>query len=260
MNKKLGRILALVCALVMATVCAAPVRAQMSEVKEKPRMYSYVSFWNIPRAQWGEMQKADAADQAIVEKALANGTIVGYGTDLNLLHEQDGATHDQWWSAMSMAGVLNVLEQYYKSGNPTSPVLASATKHWDSIYVSRYYNWHSGSWKDVYTSGSCFKLKPDAPDNAIDLVSKNFFVPLLEKMMAEGSVHEYEIDTQAYHTDPVGTFCVFEIAANAEALDKVSAALRDTLKSNPMFAPAFDSMVDWSTHRDELVRTNATYK
>jgi hypothetical protein len=51
-------------ALVMSAVLASPASAQ-SEVKEKPRMYSYVSFWAIPRAQWGEMAKADAADQKI---------------------------------------------------------------------------------------------------------------------------------------------------------------------------------------------------
>jgi hypothetical protein len=29
----------------------------MSEVKEKPQMYTYVADWSIPRAQWGDMQK-----------------------------------------------------------------------------------------------------------------------------------------------------------------------------------------------------------
>lgn len=260
MNRKLWKAFALVCTLAMAAVGAAPAHAQMSDVKEKPRMYSYVGYWNIPRAQWGEMEKADAADQKTLEKALANGSIVGYGNDMSLIHQPEGATHDQWWSAMSMAGLLNVLDQFYKSGSATSPVLASATKHWDNIYVSRYYNWHSGSWKDVYTSGGCFKLKPDAPNDAIDMLSKNVLVPLLEKMMAEGAVHEYEIDTEAYHTQPVGTFCVFEIVANAEAIDKVSAAVRETFKSNPTYGPAFDAMVDWTGHRDDLVRTSATYK
>ncbi|HXZ33993.1 MAG TPA: hypothetical protein VEH30_17075 [Terriglobales bacterium] len=249
-----------VCTLAMAAVWTAPAHAQMSDVKEKSRMYSYVGFWNIPRSQWGEMEKSDAADLKTLEKALANGTIVGYGTDLNLLHEADGATHDQWWSAMSLAGLLNVLDQFYKSGSATSPVLGTATKHWDSIYVSRYYNWHPGSWKDVYTSGSCFKLKADAPSDALDVLSKNLLVPLLEKMMAEGAVHEYEIDTEAYHRQPVSNFCIFEIVANAEALDKVGAAVRESFKSNPTYGPTFDSMVDWTGHRDELTRTNATYK
>jgi hypothetical protein len=260
MKAKSCNAFALVCALGMAAVSVAPACAQSSEVKEKPRMYSYIGFWNIPRSQWAAMEKADAADQAITQKALANGTIVGYGTDVNLIHQPEGATHDEWWSAMSLSGLLNVLDQYYKSGSSTSPVLGSATKHWDQIYVSRYYNWHSGSWKDVYTSGSCFKLKADAPDNAVDTLSKNLFVPLMEKMMADGAVHEYEIDTEAYHTQPVGTLCLYDIVANADALDKVGAAVRDSFKSNPTYGPAFDSMIDWTGHQDFLARTNATYK
>jgi hypothetical protein len=260
MTAKLMKVFVFVCGLAMVAICAAPAYAQASDVKEKPPMYSYISFWNIPRGQWGEMEKADAADQKIVEKALANGTIVGYGFDTTLLHQPDGPTHDEWWSAMSMNGLLNVLDQFYKSGSPTTPVLGSATKHWDNIYVSRYYNWHPGSWKDLYTSTSCFQLKADAPGDAIDTLSKNLFVPLMEKMMAEGAIHEYEIDTEAYHTQPTGSFCIVEIAANAEALDKISAALRESLKSNPTYGPAFESMVDWTGHHDDLARTSAAYK
>jgi len=260
MNRKLGRVLAGLWALAMAAVWAAPAGAQMPEVKEKPPMYSYIGFWNIPRAQWADMDKNEAADQKILEKAIANGTIVGYGNDVNLIHQPDGATHDDWWSAMSTAGVLNVLEQFYKSGTPTSPVLASATKHWDNLYVSRYYNWHSGSWKGVYTHGASYKLKPNAPDDAVETLSKNLFVPFFEKLLADGTIHEYEIDTEAIHTEAPGTFWIFYLAANGEGLDKVNAALLETLKSNPLRGPAFNSMVDFTVHRDNLVRTSATYK
>ena len=164
------------------------------------------------------------------------------------------------WGLMSLAGVLNVLDQFYKSGSPTAPVLASATKHWDNIYVSRYYNWHSGSWKDAYTYGSSYKLKADAPDDAIETLSKNLIAPLLEKLLADGTLHEYEIDTAAVHTQAPGTFWIIYITANAEGLDKVNAAIRATFKSNPLGGPAFGSMVDFTAHRDELVRTTATYK
>jgi hypothetical protein len=260
MNKKLGGVFVGLCALAMSAVWAVPACAQMSEVKEKPPMYSYVGFWNIPRAQWGEMAKNDAAEQKILDKAVANGTIVGYGNDENLVHEADGATHDGWWSAMSMAGLLNVLDQFYKSGNATSPVLTTATKHWDGMFVSRHYNWHSGSWKDLYTHGSSYKLKADAPSDAVEALSKNMIVPLMEKMLADGTIHEYEIDTETIHTVAPGTFWVFYLAANAEALDKVNAALRETLKANPLNGPAFGSMVDYTDHRDYLSRTSATYK
>ena len=260
MNMRAVRFLAGLCAVATPVMWATPGRAQTTEVKEKPPMYTYVGNWNIPRAQWSEMQKNTAADQSVLEKALANGTIVAFGNDVNLVHEADGAAHDDWWSAMSMAGLLNVLDQFYKSGNATSTVLSSATKHWDSIYVSRYYNWHAGSWKDVYTRGSSYKLKADAPADAVDMLSKNLFVPLMEKLLADGTLHEYEVDTQAIHTEAPGTFYLFFITANAEGLDKVNAALQDTMKANPLGGPAFDSMVDFTPHRDELTRTNATYK
>jgi hypothetical protein len=246
--------------LAMAALWAVPAVAQMAEVKEKPPMYSYVGFWNVPRAQWAEMVKADEADAPTLDKAMAGGTIVAYGNDVNLVHQPDGPTHDDWWSSMSMAGLLNVLNQFYSNGSSTSPVLESATKHWDSIYVSRYYNWHSGSWKGVYTHGASYKLKPDADDDAVEMLSKNLLVPLLEKQLANGNIHEYEIDTEAIHTEAPGTFWIFYIAANAEALDKVSAAVRDSLKANPLGGSAFNSVIDFTAHRDYLARTNATYK
>ena len=179
---------------------------------------------------------------------------------MNLVHQPDGATHDDWWSAMSMAGLLNVLDQFYKNGSSTSTVLDSATKHWDDIFVSRYYNWHAGTWKGAYTHGSSYKLKADAPDDAVAMLSKNLIVPLLEKMLADGTIHEYEIDTEAIHTEAPGSFWVFYIAANADGLDKVNAALRERMKSNPLGGPAFGSMTDSSAHRDYLSLTNATYK
>lgn len=248
------------CTLSLAVVGAVPASAQMNDAKEKPPMYSYVSFWTIPRAQWAEMAKADAADQAILDKAMASGTIMAYGNDINLVHSSDGPTHDDWWSSMSMAGVLNVLNQFYSSGNAASPVLQSATKHFDGIFVSRYYNYHPGSWKGAYTHGSSYKLKADAPDDAVAMLAKNLLSPFFEKLLANGTIQEYEIDTQAIHTENPDSFYVFYIASSADSIDKVNAALRDTMKADPLALAAFQSMVDFSAHRDDLAMTNATYK
>ena len=260
MNKCLGRVFATLCILALAVLCAAPARAQMSDSKEKPPMYSYVSNWAIPRAQWADMEKNNAADEPILNKAMSSGVLVGYGDDVNLLHQPDAPTHDDWWSSMSLAGLLNVLDQFYKAGNAVNPVLSSATRHFDSIYVSRHYNWHAGSWKGAYTRVASYKLKADAPDDAVDLLSNNLFVPLLEKLLADGTIHEYEVDTEAFHTEAPGSLWVAVIVANAEGLDKYNAAVRDIMKASPMSGPAFGSMVDFTPHRDLLLRTNATYK
>jgi hypothetical protein len=260
MNSKRSMLLGALCTVVTAGVWAVPANAQMAEVKEKPRMYTYAASWTIPRARWAEMDKAVTADQKILDKAIASGTLVGYGDDTNLVHQPEGATHGNWWSSMSMAGLLNVLDEVYKSGNATAPVLAGATKHADYIVVSRYYNWRAGTWRGVYSHGSSYKLKADAPDDAVDLVSKNVIAPMMEKLLADGTIYEYEVDVEAIHTEAPGTFWVFYLAANAEGIDKVNAALRDTMKKNPLVGTVMGSIVDWTPHRDTLNRSNAVYK
>jgi hypothetical protein len=259
MSKRSLCLFAALCGLMMFVLCATPSGAQAA-ANEKPPMYTYVANWQIPRAHWADMAKANAADSAILDKALADGTIVGYGNDENLVHQSGGETHDNWWSAMSMAGLVKVLDQFYASPNTTSDVLESATKHWDAILVSRYYNWHPGSYKGGYTHVGEYKLKADAPDDALDTLCKNMVVPLLEKMLADGTILEYEVDTMAIHTEAPGTFWITYIAPKPEGLDKVHAAIVDSRKAQPLSGSAFGSMTDDSGHRDELVRGDGTFK
>jgi hypothetical protein len=260
MSKRVLYIFAGFCGLVMLVLCAASSSAQTSEVKEKPPMYSYIANWQIPRAHWADMEKDAAANKAILDKALADGTIIGYGNDENLVHQADGFTHDNWWAAMSMAGLIKVLDQFYASTNRASDVLASATKHWDLMMVSRYYNWRPGSYKGAYVRVAGYKLKADAPDDAVGALSKNMVVPLLEKMLADGTILEYEVDTQAVHTEAPGSFWIVYVAPSPEGLDKVQGAILDRSKTQPLLGPAFGSMTDSSGHRDELVKGDGTFK
>src|SRR5277367_911651 len=238
MNRRSCNIFMGLCTLALSSLCASPASAQNSEVKEKPPMYSYVANWQIPRGHWGDMAKSGDADKPILDKALADGTIVGYGSDENLVHRPDGFTHDDWWSSMSMAGLLKVLDQLSSAGNTSTSVLETATKHEDEILVSRYYNRHSGPYKNGLLQVASYQLKDGAPDDAVELLSKNLVAPLMEKLLADGTIVEYEIDTQAVHTDAPGGFAIVWIAANPEAVDKVNAAIEAALKAQPLGGPA----------------------
>jgi hypothetical protein len=260
MSKRSLCVLAGSCGVMLFALCAVPSGAQSSEVKEKPPLYSYIANWQIPRSHWADLTKANAADNAILEKALADGTIVGFGSDENLVHQPDSPTHDSWWQAMSLAGLIKVLDQFYASGNTTSDVYASATRHEDAVFVSRYYNWHSGAYKNGYTHVGAYKLKADAPDDAIDSLSKNLVVPLMEKLIADGTIVEYEVDTMAIHTEAPGAFWISYITPKPEGLDKVQGAILDAAKAQPLFGPAFGSMTDSKGHRDELIRGDGKYK
>ena len=260
MNRRSCSIFAALCALALSGLSTFPASAQNAEVKEKPPMYTYVSNWQIPRAHWGDMAKSADADRPILDKAQADGTIVAYGSDENYVHTPEGYTHDAWWSSMSMAGLLKVLDQMYSSGNADQPVLETSTKHSDQVLVSRYYNWHSGPYKNAILQVAFYQMKPDAPDDGVAVLSKNLIVPLMEKCLSDGAIVEYEIDTQAIHTNAPGSFAIVWIAANPEGVDKVNAALREALKAQPLGVPAFDSMIDFSKHRDELWRGTGVFK
>lgn len=253
----LKRLLRLFAVTVTLTLGCIPLFAQ-AEVKEKPPMYTYVANWAFPRAQWADVEKA--TPNAVLQKALAGGTIIGYGSDEAVVHTADGFTHDNWWAAMSMAGLMNVLDQIQAVGSTNNPVMGSATKHQDEIFVSRFYNYKSGTWKNLYGHGGFYKLKADAPDDAVEMLSKTLFVPFFEKLMADGTIYEYEIDTQAIHTSAPDTFVLYYLCGNAECLDKVNAALTEWQKTTPLGGPTFGSMTDSTAHRDELLRGAATYK
>jgi len=260
MKKSVWRVIAAVAALAALGAAAGPASAQTGEVKEKPRLYTYQSEWAFPRAHWGDVAKENAQSNKTLAAALADGTIVGYGDDENLVHTADGYTHDNWWQATSMAGVLKVLESFYKGNGTTTPLLVSATKHADQIFVSRFYGWKSGSWKGAYGHASSYKLKPDAPSDAVETLSKTLFVPLFEKLLANGAIVEYEVDEETIHTDSPDQFFIYYMSATADGLDKVNAAIRDAVRENPLSGPAFGSMVDFTPHRDQLVWAAATYK
>ena len=240
------------CAITLAAMFVIPASVQAQGAKAKAPMYSYIANWQIPRAHWAEMKSPAVNSDAMLEKAMTDGTLVGYGTDENLVHTPDGWTHDSWFSAMSMAGLLKVLQQYYTEENSTPSVLLTSTKHWDSVFVSRYYNWHPGSYKNAFVSVAAYKLKKNAPDNALEVLSGEVVAPLLEKLVSEGTLLEYEIDTQAVHTSAPGTFFIITISPTPEGVDKVNAAIRADIKANPLTEAGFDAMTESSAHRDEM--------
>jgi hypothetical protein len=259
MNRRLGKTFAGMCGLAALMLAAIPAAAQMQEIKPKPPMYSYVANWQVPRANWGDMEKTMGSVTDILEKAQADGLLVGYGNDVTLVHSAQDSTHDVWWSSMSMGGLIKALDRIHAASASNSPALNEA-KHWDHVWVSRYYNWKPGAQKGAYTYEMSYKLKDDAPDDALDNLSQHFIVPVLEKLLADGTLTEYEIDTMAVHTEAPGVFAVVVVMPTADGLDAVRAAVLGASKDHPLSLQAFGSVTEDSGHRDGIYKTDAVYK
>ena len=245
--------------LTILILCALPAAMQAQEVKPKPPMYTYVANWQVARANWADMEKAGAPVNDVLQKAMADGTIVGFGSDINLVHGHDLDTHDVWWSSMSMADIVKALGAARGASDAGSTAMNTA-KHWDEFYVSRYYNWKPGAYKDAYTRASAYQLKDDAPDGALASISQHIFAPVMEKLLADGTILEYEIDTQEVHTQAPGLFVIVYITPKPEGLDAVQDAIREMAKNAPLSRHAFGSMVVDSAHRDELMKSQGEYK
>jgi hypothetical protein len=257
--KRIWTIFMGLCGLAALAVCAASAGAQMQEMKPKPAMYTYVADWQVARAHWADMDKLSAPVNDALQKAVDDGTLVAYGNDVALVHGPGVATNSIWWSSMSMGGLIKGLEKARGASDANSPVLNDA-KHWDSVFVSHFYNWKSGSFKGGYLHVSMYKLKDDAPDDALDNLAEHLVVPVMEKLVADGTITAYAIFTQAIHTDAPGTFAIDYITATPDGLDTVQAAIRESGKAHPLGIQAFGSVIDDSAHRDFLDRVDATFK
>ena len=100
MNGSVCRGMTGVAGLAVLGMTATLASAQTIEVKEKPALYRYVSYWAFPRAHWGDVDKDNATgNQKILAPALGDATLVGYGDDENKVHSAEGFTHGNWWQA-----------------------------------------------------------------------------------------------------------------------------------------------------------------
>src|SRR5215475_9774784 len=142
-SQKSGAIFA--CLAAVALLGGASTAAQ-SAAAEKPRLYTYVAEWGIPRAMWADYQKQEAGNLETMKKAVADGTLVAFGSYAVINHQEGEATHGTWSSPAS-----------------TSPVLA-ASKHRDFILRSETYNAHSGTFTNGYLRVGSWPAKAGGDD------------------------------------------------------------------------------------------------
>jgi hypothetical protein len=239
--------------LALGMLSENPVMAQAGGT-EKPVQYTYVSTWAVPRAMWGDYQRNQAADDAIMSKAVADGTLVSAGSYSVLNHQEGQPTHGSWFSAGSMANLMKVLEGVRSAPDATAPVLA-ASKHWDYILASHEYNAHSGTFKNGYLRVGNWSYKHGVSDPG-GKIMKATMVAALEKLLAQGALHSYQIELERLHSADPDAFYVAIVANGADGIDKFDAAIDEMQKDNPAGAAGFSSLLEQQGHRDFLAHVD----
>jgi hypothetical protein len=201
------------------------VPAAIPQTESTPTIYTYVSQFQIPRANWAAY--AEDTEKSIVpvlEKSVADGAIVSWSTSETVVHTPDGYTHGAAWSSTSIAGLMKVLDEIRKSA--PRPGQIAATKHEDLLLQTRTY--HIGTGQPTYLRGVCSSAKPDKPENYAAMLKKLLF-PTFEEQLKKGVATYYGLDEQYVNTSAPSMRCLIITYPNAESIDKWATAINTTM-------------------------------
>jgi len=225
----------------------------------QPPIFTYVAEWNTPRAQWADMQKHNESNKATLDALVADGTLLGYGTYENRIHSDASPTHGSWFQAESLANIFKTLDKIYaQAGSVAAPVQA-ASKHWDFLFVSTIHGAkpHKGT---GYLRVVSAQLQP-GKEEEFRAAYRQYIVPVYEKLLADGAIVDYELDTEYVVGNAPGRFFSAVVTKDAEGLDKARTAIADLFEKNPAVAEALTSPAEPNSRRDLLAHvSNMSHK
>src|SRR5258708_22867483 len=128
MKKRIAGLFVIVLAVML-------VPTALPQMEPTPTVYTYVSQFQVPRANWaGYSEDSEKTVVPIVEKLTADGTILSWSTFEQVIHPPDGYTHGAEWSSTSISGLMKVLDEIRKAG--PRPGQIAATRHEDLLMQS----------------------------------------------------------------------------------------------------------------------------
>src|SRR5712692_4920368 len=251
MMKRIAGLLLVVMAVIL-------VPAALPQMEPTPTVYTYVSQFQIPRANWAQYSEdTEKSFVPVVEKSLADGAILSWSTFEQVVHTPDGYTHGAAWSSTSISGLMKVLDEIRKTG--PRPGQIAATKHEDYLMQTSMYRVGSGT--PTYLRVVCSNAKADKPGDYTATLKK-LLVPTFEEQVKKGVATYYGVDEQYVNTSAPSTRCVVISYPNAEGMDKWAAAISATMaKWTPAERAEFAGSTVLDSRRDIMARiTHAGHK
>jgi hypothetical protein len=146
---------------------------------------------------------------------------------------------------------VKALEAIYAQPALVGAPVQGASKHWDQILTGNIYNSKPGS-STGYLTWSKWEVKAGQM-HAYTELTKSVFVPVLEKLLAEGTITSYGQLTEDYHSGKLGVVYDYITVPDAASLDKANKAF-DAVFSSPGIGDALRALTEREGHRDYLTR------
>jgi hypothetical protein len=211
--------------LVVIALAVMLVPAALPQMEPTPIVYTFVSQFQIPRANWaGYSADTEKTFIPIAEKLTADGTILSWATFEQVVHTPEGFTHGAAWSSTTISGLMKVLDEVRKAGPQAGQI--AATKHEDYLMQTSMY--HVGSGTPAYLRVVCANAKPDKPGEYAAALKK-YLVPTFDEQIKKGVATYYGLDEQYVNNSVPSMRCLVINYPNAEGMDKWAAAISATL-------------------------------
>lgn len=199
----------------------------------------------------------------VLDKLMGSGSVLAYGIDSDILHVP-GETNVAFWVVVPNFEALDkenaAVGEFIKANPGVMHDLIEMTDpaaHHDLIIRTREESHKSvppGS-KPI-ADFDLVRVKPGHMQEFMELFRK-YDKPVYEKLVADGVIYAYELDTEAVHTMEPGMTWTVVTMPNLAAKDKVNAAFEEAYKKIPeaernmIEKLHLDSVVP-SSHRDSL--------
>jgi hypothetical protein len=242
----------LVVLVALAAIVAVPIAFSQME-QGQPVVYTFVSQFQIPRANWAQYsENTEKSFVPVADKMVADSTILGYSTFEGIVHTPEGYTHGAAWSSSTISGLTKVLDEVRKAG-PT-PGQIAATKHEDYLMQTSMYVMGSGSGAPAYLRVVCQNAKPEKPEGYAAAIKK-YLWPMIEDQAKKGVVSYVGLDSQYVNTMAPSMRCLVINFPNAENMDKWANAVNATLgKMSAADRDAFYGSTVTDSRRDFVAR------
>jgi hypothetical protein len=211
--------------LVVVVLAVVLVPAAVSQMEPTPIVYTFVSQFQVPRANWAQYaEDTEKTFVPVAEKMMADGSIVSWATFEQVVHTQDGFTHGAAWSSSSIAGLMKVLDEVRKNG--PRPGQIAATKHEDYLMQTSMYR--AGSGTPAYLRVVCTNAKADKPGEYAAALKK-YLVPTFDEQVKKGAATYYSLDEQYVNNTAPSARCLVIDYPNADGMDRWATAINATL-------------------------------
>jgi hypothetical protein len=250
----------------MTTRSLAVATLLLSAATVSAQQYKYLTsvatFKVAPGKESAFVEKAKPV-MPVLDKLIASGVVLAYGIDTDILHVP-GESNIAIWVEVPNYDALekseNAIQEFLKA-NPSSmqeiSAMSDMTAHHDLVLRTREENHKSiPAGSKPIADFDIVRVKPGRMQDFMTMFKK-YDQPIYDKLVADGVIYAYELDTEAVHTMEPGLVWVIVTMPNLGAKDKVNAAFAEAEKKLPdgesdMIEKLTMDMVVPGSHRDSL--------